>query len=666
MKKLVLLLLFIGVNMIAQNRELGKVTIQELEEKVCPTDTSAVAAILFSVGEVHFEYIEGKGFVLNTNVITKIKIYKKEGYDWANKSVRYYIGGNTKERVIFKNEITYNLVNGKIEKSKIKSDGEFDEKENDFWGRKKISMPNVKVGSIIEFEYTIISESLGSLDEWYFQSSIPILYSEYRVYTPEFYTYTPVFKGFLQPKLIEGSKLITNNSTSKERSGWTNISTSFEQEKFSYNEVRKTYIIENAPALKEEAYVNNIRNYISSVVFELSGVKQKNQGYKDLSNTWEGVVKTIYDNDNFGVELNKTGYFEKDVDAILAGLIKPEEKLAALFNFVKSKMNWNEYYSYVCKTGVRKAYQEKTGNVAEINLMLTSMLRYAGFEANPVLLSTRSNGITLFPSRTAFDYVVVGVELNNQVVLLDATAKYSLPNILPIRDLNWFGRLIRKNGTSIEIDLMPKLNSKEMINLMAEINHQGEVTGKVRDQYFDYNAYRYRDSYNGVTKETMVEKIEKRHQGLEINDFDVQNNTELTKPIIENYSFTSNNLVEIIGDKMYFSPLFHFTETENPFKQETRLYPIDFIYPNQEKYSVSVKIPEGYSVESLPSSKAIGLPDDLGNFKYNISNTGNQIQLMFSFDINTPIISSDMYEVVKTFYKEMISKQTEKIVLKKI
>ena len=666
MKKLVLLLLFIGVNMIAQNRELGKVTIQELEEKVCPTDTSAVAAILFSVGEVHFEYIEGKGFVLNTNVITKIKIYKKEGYDWANKSVRYYIGGNTKERVIFKNEITYNLVNGKIEKSKIKSDGEFDEKENDFWGRKKISMPNVKVGSIIEFEYTIISESLGSLDEWYFQSSIPILYSEYRVYTPEFYTYTPVFKGFLQPKLIEGSKLITNNSTSKERSGWTNISTSFEQEKFSYNEVRKTYIIENAPTLKEEAYVNNIRNYISSVVFELSGVKQKNQGYKDLSNTWEGVVKTIYDNDNFGVELNKTGYFEKDVDAILAGLIKPEEKLAALFNFVKSKMNWNEYYSYVCKTGVRKAYQEKTGNVAEINLMLTSMLRYAGFEANPVLLSTRSNGITLFPSRTAFDYVVVGVELNNQVVLLDATAKYSLPNILPIRDLNWFGRLIRKNGTSIEIDLMPKLNSKEMINLMAEINHQGEVTGKVRDQYFDYNAYRYRDSYNGVTKETMVEKIEKRHQGLEINDFDVQNNTELTMPIIENYSFTSSNLVEIIGDKMYFSPLFHFTETENPFKQETRLYPIDFIYPNQEKYSVSVKIPEGYSVESLPSSKAIGLPDDLGNFKYNISNTGNQIQLMFSFDINTPIISSDMYEVVKTFYKEMIAKQTEKIVLKKI
>lgn len=652
--------------MIAQNRELGKVTIQELEEKICPTDSSAVAAILFSIGEVHFEFIEGKGFVLNTNVKTKIKIYKKEGYDWANKTVRYYIGGSTKERVSFKNELTYNLVNNKIEKSKIKSDGEFDEKVNDFWGRKKITMPNVKVGSIIEYEYNLVSESLGSLDEWFFQSSIPVLYSEYRVYTPEYYTYTPVFKGFLQPKLIEGAKRITSRSTSKERSGGLRTSTSFEQEEFSYDELRRTYIVENAPALKDEAYVNNIRNYVSSVVFELSGVKQKNLSYKDLSNTWEGVVKTIYDNDNFGNELNKTGYFEKDIDAILAGLTMPEEKLIALFTFVKSKMNWNEYYSYTCNTGVRKAYQEKTGNVAEINLMLTSMLRYAGFEANPVLISTRSNGISLFPSRTAFDYVIVGVEINNQVTLLDATAKYSTPNILPIRDLNWFGRLIRKDGTSTQIDLMPKFNSKEMINLMAEINAQGEVLGKVRDQYFDYNAYNYRNTYNGVTKETMIEKIEKRHQGLEISEYDVQNSAELSKPIIENYSFSSNNFVEIIGEKMYFSPLLHFTQTENPFKQETRLYPIDFVYPNQDKYSVSIKIPEGYSVESLPSSKALGLPDDLGNFKYSISNTGNQIQLMYSFDINTPIISSDMYEVVKTFYKEMITKQTEKIVLKKV
>ena len=59
---------------------------------------------------------------------------------------------------------------------------------------------------------------------------------------------------------------------------------------------------------------------------------------------------------------------------------------------------------------MRKAYKDKTGNVAEINLMLTAMLRYAGINANPVLVSTRSNGIALFPNRTAFNYVIAAVE----------------------------------------------------------------------------------------------------------------------------------------------------------------------------------------------------------------------------------------------------------------
>jgi hypothetical protein len=130
MKKVIitsLLLLHLFVS--AQKRELGKVTIDELKESVCPTDSSAPAAILFNLGEVKLDFVEGKGFMLNTKVKTKIKIYKKEGYELANQFVRYYIGGNVKESVLFRDAATYNLVNGKIEKSKLKSDGEFDDME---------------------------------------------------------------------------------------------------------------------------------------------------------------------------------------------------------------------------------------------------------------------------------------------------------------------------------------------------------------------------------------------------------------------------------------------------------------------------------------------------------------------------------------------------------
>ena len=139
-----MLLLLATATSFAQKHELGKVTIEELKETACPLDTSAVASILFSKGDVKFEYIQNGGFSMVTNVKTKIKIYKKEGYDWANKVVSYYIDSSPPEKLNFSNEVTYNLVNGKIEKTKLKSNGLFEEKVNKFWAKKKISMPNVK------------------------------------------------------------------------------------------------------------------------------------------------------------------------------------------------------------------------------------------------------------------------------------------------------------------------------------------------------------------------------------------------------------------------------------------------------------------------------------------------------------------------------------------
>ena len=140
MKKhcLILLLILFKANIFySQKYELGKVTMEELQEKKHPIDTAAVAAILFNVGEVRFEYYEDSGFNMITVVRTKIKIYKKEGYDFANFSRKYYIGGNSNENLNFSKAVTYNIVDGKIEKTKLKSDGEFDEKINKFWNRKK-------------------------------------------------------------------------------------------------------------------------------------------------------------------------------------------------------------------------------------------------------------------------------------------------------------------------------------------------------------------------------------------------------------------------------------------------------------------------------------------------------------------------------------------------
>lgn len=663
-------ILLFSPKIISQEFKLGKVTVAELEQKVHPKDSSAVAAILYKKGKSRIDYDQNVGFVTILDVETRIKIYKKEGYNWANQAIWYYLSNDFKEKVSVSDAVTYNLIGGKIEATKLKSDGVFDETISKFRGQKKITMPNVKEGSVIEFKYTVRSPDV-LIRDWDFQTSIPVNYSEFKTFVPEYFVFTPAQKGYVFPKVVSEKSNKSFFLNSKERYstggfGGGATKTEFHQDKIEYIETQTTYLAENFAAMKDEAYVNNIENYMSSVSHELAMTRFPNKPIKQLSTDWNSVVKTIYDYEDFGPELNKTGYFEEDLKKLLAETKTPEEKIWAIFNHVKTNVKWNNYTGYNCDNGVKKAYKEKTGNIADINLMLTAMLRYSGLTANPVLVSTRSNGIALFPNRTAFNYVIAAVETPNGYILLDASEKFSTPNILPLRVLNWSGRLIRKDGTSEEINLMPEKTSSDNVFMTYNIEADGKVTGKTRRQSVDYNAMITREKISSLKEEEYLEKLENKNNKIEISEYSKTNEQDILLPLIETYSFTGNNLCELIGEKIYVSPMLFFTNDKNPFKQELREYPVDFSYPFADKYNITIKIPDGFAVETLPAPAAVSMENNLGAFKFNILANGNTLQLSILHQINEAIVSAEKYEMLKEYYKTMIAKETEKIVLKRI
>lgn len=662
--KLFVLLVLTGLGARAQKYELGEVTKEELEQKAHPTDASASAAILYSKGETYMTYAEDTGFSLVTEVEMKIKIYTKDGYDWANKVVQYYSSDKDKESVDISKAATYNLEAGAIKKTKLKSEGQFTEQSDKFWKRKKIMMPDVKEGSIVEYRYVITSPFIHVMPDWQFQESIPVNHSEFTTKISEYFVFNPNFRGYYTPKVAKKNNNRSLNFTTKERQD--NSPTKITTSKVEYMEEAITYTLDNLPAMKNEKYTNNIDNYTASVEHEIAMTHFPQETVKTYSTNWEDVANTIYKNEDFGAELAKTGYFEDDVKALIAGLTTPAEKTVAIYSYVKNRMNWNEYFGYYCQDGTKKAYTTKTGNVAEINLMLTGMLRYAGLDANPVLVSTRAHKIALFPNRSAYNYVICGVTIDNKLMLLDATSKSAMPNVLPTRALNWVGRLIRKDGTSLSVDLTPPMVSKEVVNLSVKLDKDGKISGKVRDQYFDHTAYDFRENYLGVSKESYMELLEKHYKGMEIGEYKVSNEKDLTKPVVEEYDFNHTGVADIIGDKMFINPMLFLTQAENPFKQEKREYPVDFVYPHQDKYMINIMIPDGYVIESLPASMSLGMEENIGSFKYNIaSGTANQIQVGVTVDINYATVPQDYYTTLKNFYQQVIEKQNEKIVLKK-
>ena len=194
----------------------------------------------------------------------------------------------------------------------------------------------------------------------------------------------------------------------------------------------------------------------------------------------------------------------------------------------------------------------------------------------------------------------------------------------------------------------------------------GAATGKIRIQSTNHLAYAFRDEHIATNRDTYLETLENKNNSIEVDDYVRDNELDLTKPIVETYSFKDTKDIEVINDKIYFSPLLFLASEENPFKQETREYPIDFGYPVENKYNISITVPDGYTVESLPKPLNIATGDNIGAFKYIIANEGNGIQVSIITNINAPIVTADYYDVLKDFFKQMLEKENEKIVLKKI
>lgn len=655
----IVIFFLIGIKANSQNYELGKVTIAELQEKVHPTDSSASAAILFKKGRTFFTYSRDVGFTANHVCEIKIKIYKKEGLSWADQKVRYYIGYENlnKEQLEFSNAITYNLENGAIVKTKLENQGEFKKKINNYWKEKSITFPNVKVGSIIEYKYILKSENIVKFPDFDIQYEIPVNYFYYKTELPEYYIYKPI--------LIGGIPLETDSK-------FKNASQNFENEHnqtntLYYKQIESFYSGKNIPALTEEPYVNNIENYKGTIKHELERVRMPDQPVKDYALTWEGVAKTIFKDEDFGKQLSEKSFLVEDVKRLVGNVESFNERLNLIFTYVQNRMNWDETRSYYTDKGVIKAYKDQTGNVAEINFILISMLRLAGVEANPVLVSTIENGLPVYPTRTGFNYVIAATEIDGKQILLDATHKFTSPNILPLNVLNWKGRLIKNDGTSTEIDLEPSIPSKENFNLMVSIDSGGKMNGQARILRTDYDAYRFRVENNAKNQENYLEKFETELGDLNISNYRIENQkSNLKDPIIETFSFASNNQSDIIEDKIFVNPLLFFTRTKNPFNQEKRIMPVYFGYKNQEKYNITLEIPNGYTVESLPVPMKIATEDKGIVYLLNFFAEGKKIQINCTKDINNSIFAAEEYQTLKDVFQKVTASQNQKIVLKKI
>jgi len=657
-------LLFFSGNPFAQeksNVKFGNVSEKDFNTKIYPIDSNASAVVIADIG---YSAIEGntKGwFSLVYKHFKRLHILNKNGYDAANVSISLYADGDAEEELNKLKAVTYNLENGKVVETKLDVKASvFKDKISKNRVVKKFTFPNVKEGSIIEYEYTITSDFLQNLQPWEFQGAYPRLWSEYNLALPEFLGYVFLTRGYKKYD-INDKKLRSESFTILDSRG---IGAS-ERYQFTANVSDNRWVMKNVPALKEESFTSTIDNHIAKIEFQLSEYRQP-LTYRNIMGSWPKLANDLMEADFFGKPVTKDNGWLKDiVKPLIEGVKSNKEKAHKIFSYVRDNFTCTNHSDLFAEQTLKNLEKSKSGTVAEINLLLTAMLRYADIEADPVILSTRSNGMTypLYPLITQYNYVIARIVIDGKTFYLDASEPRLGFGLLPVRCYNGHGRVINKTADAIDLE-SDSLMERKSTTVFVVNDEKGNIVGSMLQNPGYYESFNLRERIKEKGKEQLITDIKKAF-GTEIlvSKFELDSLDKYEEVMGIKYDFDFTGEKE---DIIYLNPMFGEGYKENPFKSAERLYPVEMPYGFDETYTLQMDVPSGYEVDELPKSMVVKLNEENeGMFEYRISQSGSGISFRSRIRISRAYFMPEEYEMLREFFNLVVKKQAEQIVFKK-
>ncbi|MGB0777761.1 MAG: hypothetical protein ACPGR7_07025 [Flavobacteriaceae bacterium] len=629
-KTLALLLFFLTTGLFAQNVDSLDVVDKELLKRVYyPEDPEVPAYYQFKRKKTFFRKRSGR--VEQVTIIhERLQIFSAEGYDFASVNLQLLSFNDRRERLLDFQGMTYNLDdNGEILYTPIDMQSILTTDLGQNFVSKSFTMPQVNIGSIIEYKYVVVSPFLFDISAVEVQSIIPVEELAVEVAVLDAQKVNIFQKGLYDFKIRVD----------------TLISPGFARP------IRNFTIYEqDVPAMIEEPLMGSMDLYISTLEFDVFGYVQPELGIsEEFPHTWEKVLSQYISNDDYRYAQKPRSFYEDE-------LVR-SDSIEGAMNLVREKIQWNERFGAVPDYGIRDAYRLKKGNVADINLALLSMLRSLDIECYPVFTSSKFNGPILFPKSDALDYVLVAVKSADNYIYLDASDKYAGINDLP----NWIlnsEAFIVKSKKEIERVVLNSSSPGISTSLLSyEIRDNGSVSGKLQRRLMNYFAADFRAEYD--------ENYNPYLGDMKLDSLDVKNTDLVFEPILEYITFSGDQDIVISENQISFLPLLFESIQDQIFESETRITPIEFGNRFNQRYVVQVKLPENYIIKSEAVNTSYKLPDNLGQIDFESSSIENQYKLILNFQINSPVISVDYYPYLVRYFDFLIKHTNEKVVFAK-
>lgn len=629
-------------------RPTEKIPVEELQMASCPFDKGAIAEVLDAKGDVYYD--QGLNPVQECH--KRIKVFTNDAKDIATCRIEYFSGNNLQYVSGIQAE-TINLVDGKEQVTKLDKKQIFKQPVDKYYSAVTFSMPDVKAGSIIEYKYTLTTTVPYLIPSWDFQENIPVRYSEYITNIPEYFiftTQTHMRMPYSNFKRSTGNGSIGN---------------------LNYNTNIEDRLMTNLPAVPDEPFMSSKEDNTVDVAFQLATFNPPpGAGFtENFSNNWTKVGERMIDDEDFGGQLKRSLTGEDAIIARAKAMKTDDEKIAYLFNEVKNDMKWNDEHDIYTTDGTYKAWNNKTGNTTEINLILYHLLRKSGVSsAVPMLVSTRGHGKVnpIYTNLLQFNSAVVYIPVDStKNYLLDASNKYNTYTDAPYYLLNSYGLSIdpdKKGASTVFIDHQAPV--RHSVFVKAEIKPGGKVEGTAQINSLSYNRTENVSRYKKDGETKFIEYLTDKDNNLKISSLKFENMDVDTLPLVQNINFN----LDLSSDDsyLYLNPNLFTEMHKNPFSNDVRKTDIDFGYNDNMSMSGIFKVPAGYKIEGLPKNISMTTPDKSIIFRRVVGqDEDGSIVLRYTVSYKKSIFFKEYYDDYHEFFKKMYEMMNENIVLKK-
>ena len=612
----------------------GKVTAEEINLKECAFDKEATAVVLLD--EAVSTYSEEHNLITYRHV--RIKILKEKGLGYADIAIPFYRTDDF-EYISNVEGMVINTDNGNPVIQALDKKSIFKKNISERYGEVRFTFPSIKAGSIVEYRFQSTMKHYGGLEDWFFQRDIPVVLSKYMLYIVPGYEFTYQVRKSSnhEIKVVPEAK-----------------------------EGRVFFEMRNIPGLDDEPYMDARRDYTQRVMFQLSGYGSGSSNKRKYMTSWDELTRELLKSPDLGLQIGKDIPGTDDFVKLVKMNSSPNEKMRLILNYVRKNMTWNGYNSKYSIDGVKSAWNKKKGTSGDLNLILTNLLRAAGLEAYPMLVSERYNGkiSTEYPFVDQFNTIYAAVLADGKRYYLDATDPLTPPHIIPYNILNTTAFILNKKAGGLVNIADESLQYHDLISIMAEITPDENIKGEAFLNSIDYARIRRLERYSSNTSKYMEENF-KRRSSMNIDSFAIINEDNDSLALQHKFKFAAP--LEGTGDYK-FIPLNLFSGFEsNPFISDKRFSDINFSFKRTVSVNTVISLPEGYIIDAVPKSIQIINPDKSVVFSRELFTdpTDKKIVSRIKMDFKKSHYTVDEYEGIKEFYKKMFDMLNEQIVIKK-